>query len=240
MWYVMQVQTGNEEMIIKLCEQVINTRKYERIFLPKCVTLKKRRGEWKELIQTLFPGYIFIDTDENRITDIIRACYAIPEVTKVLRSAENFTPIHELEQTYLREMMDDEDIVRPSVGYQVGEHVEILSGPLRYGHAKICYVDRHKRVAEIEVELFGRYTKANVKVYLSENGVMYKYFFDMGVPVQKCESINKLSFEEFIIQPTIKNRELFMKYIKSLSSIDQTVEKWTYIYESLRHSMNEK
>ena len=47
MWYVMQVQTGNEEMIIKLCEQVINTKKYERIFLPKCVTLKKRRGEWK-------------------------------------------------------------------------------------------------------------------------------------------------------------------------------------------------
>ena len=83
-------------------------------------------------------------------------------MTKVLRSAENFTPIHELEQTYLREMMDDEDIVRPSVGYQVGEHVEILSGPLRYGHAKICYVDRHKRVAEIEVELFGRYTKAKV------------------------------------------------------------------------------
>lgn len=162
MWYVMQVQTGNEEMIIKLCEQVINTRKYERIFLPKCVTLKKRHGEWKELIQTLFPGYIFIDTDENRITDIIRACYAIPEVTKVLRSAENFTPIHELEQTYLREMMDDEDIVRPSIGYQVGEHVEILSGPLRYGHAEICYVDRHKRVAEIEVELFGRYTKAKV------------------------------------------------------------------------------
>lgn len=63
MWYVMQVQTGNEEMIIKLCEQVINIEKYERIFLPKCVTLKKRCGEWKELIQTLFPGYIFIDTD---------------------------------------------------------------------------------------------------------------------------------------------------------------------------------
>ena len=99
MWYVMQVQTGNEGMIIKLCEQVINAEKYERIFLPKCVTLKKRCGEWKELIQTLFPGYIFIDTDENRITDIIRACYVIPEVTKVLRSAENFTPIHELEQT---------------------------------------------------------------------------------------------------------------------------------------------
>ena len=158
----MQVQTGNEEMIIKLCRQVIDVAKYERIFLPKCVTLQKRRGEWRELIQTLFPGYIFIDTDENRIADIIRDCYEIPEVTKVLRSAENFTPIHELEQNYLQAMMDDKDIVRPSVGYQIGEQVEILSGPLRYGHAKICYINRHKRVAEIKVELFGRYTKVKV------------------------------------------------------------------------------
>ena len=58
MWYVMQVQTGNEEMIIKLCEQVINTKKYERIFLPKCVTLKKRRGEWKELIQKIGRAHV--------------------------------------------------------------------------------------------------------------------------------------------------------------------------------------
>ena len=102
---------------------------------------------------------------------------------------------------------------------------------------EIAIFDTDRQCALGNIE---RFIFRNVKVYLSENGVMYKYFFDLGVPVQKCESINKLSFEEFIIQPTIKNRELFMKYIKSLSSIDQTVEKWTYIYESLRHSMNEK
>ena len=68
---------------------------------------------------------------------------------------------------------------------------------------------------------------------------MYRYFSDLGVPVQKCESIDKLSFKEFVEQPPIKNKENFMNYIKSLSCIDQTVEKWTYIYESLRHSMNE-
>ena len=61
MWYVMQVQTGNEEMIIKLCEQVINTKKYERIFLPKCVTLKKRRGS-SPAISLLIPTRIALQT----------------------------------------------------------------------------------------------------------------------------------------------------------------------------------
>lgn len=162
MWYVMQVQTGNEEIVIQLCEQMVDSSKYKHIFSPKCVTLKKYQGEWRELIRPLFPGYIFIDTDESCITDVVRACYAIPAVTKVLRSEDNFIPIHELEQCYLQEMMDDHNIVRVSVGYQIGEHIEILKGPLRYRHANICRVDRHKRIAEIEVELFGRYTKAKV------------------------------------------------------------------------------
>lgn len=94
--------------------------------------------------------------------------------------------------------------------------------------------DRQCALGNIERLVF-----RNVKVFLSENGVMYRYFSDLGVPVQKCESIDKLSFKEFVEQPPIKNKENFMNYIKSLSCIDQTVEKWTYIYESLRHSMNE-
>lgn len=94
--------------------------------------------------------------------------------------------------------------------------------------------DRQCALGNIERLVF-----RNVKVFLSENGVMYRYFSDLGVPVQKCESIDKLSFKEFIERPPIKNKENFMNYIKSLSCIDQTVEKWTYIYESLRHSMNE-
>ena len=69
MWYVMQVQTGNEEIVIQLCEQMVDSSKYKHIFSPKCVTLKKYQGEWRELIRPLFPGYIFIDTDESCITD---------------------------------------------------------------------------------------------------------------------------------------------------------------------------
>ena len=79
----------------------------------------------------------------------------------------------------------------------------------------------------------------NVKVYLSENGVMYKYFADLGLPVKKCENITNESFDSFIAPPEIENQRSFMRYIRSLSCIDQTVDRWKYIYESLRHSTNE-
>ena len=95
--------------------------------------------------------------------------------------------------------------------------------------------DRQCALGNIE-RLFFR----NVKVYLSENGVMYKYFADLGVPVKKCEDIKSESFKNFIAPPTIENRDGFMKYIKSLSSIDSTIERWNYIFENLRHVINEK
>lgn len=54
MWYVMQVQTGNEEIVIQLCEQMVDSSKYKHIFSPKCVTLKKYQGEWRELFVRYF------------------------------------------------------------------------------------------------------------------------------------------------------------------------------------------
>ena len=71
-----------------------------------------------------------------------------------------------------------------SVGYQIGEHIEILKGPLRYRHAKICRVDRHKRIAEIEVELFGRYTKAKVALEELDDGQILSVKMNDGEPVQ--------------------------------------------------------
>ena len=95
--------------------------------------------------------------------------------------------------------------------------------------------DRQCALGNIERLIF-----RNVKVYLSEKGVMYKYFADLGVPVKKCEDIKSESFNDFIAPSMVENQDGFMKYIKSLSSIDSTVEQWNYIFENLRHVINEK
>lgn len=85
-----------------------------------------------------------------------------------------------------------------------------------------------------------RFNFRNVKVYLSEEGVMYQYFRNQGVPVEKCENIGRMDFNEFVSQPVITDYNKFMDYINTLSNIGFAVEKWNRIFEVLRREMNEK
>lgn len=74
----------------------------------------------------------------------------------------------------------------------------------------------------------------NVKLFLSENGVMYSYFLKQGVSVEKCEDIRKMTFEQFVEVPSKHNQRNFQKYIYELSHIETSVEKWNQIYLNLK------
>lgn len=77
----------------------------------------------------------------------------------------------------------------------------------------------------------------NVKVFLSETGVMYNYFVKRGIPVNKCEDINKLTYSEFIRPNTTYDKEKFDSYIYDISHIEPSVEKWTRIYTDLKDEL---
>ena len=66
------------------------------------------------------------------------------------------------EQKYLSEMMDENHIIQISTGYLVGDTIKILSGPLKPFSAIIRKVDRHKRIAEIDVMMYGVAARAKV------------------------------------------------------------------------------
>ena len=55
-----------------------------------------------------------------------------------------------------------EHLVEMSVGYMEGERIVVMEGPLMGKEGMICKVDRHKRIAVIEVEMFGKTTTAKV------------------------------------------------------------------------------
>ena len=79
----------------------------------------------------------------------------------------------------------------------------------------------------------------NVKLFLSENGTMYKYFLKRGVPVEKCENISNMTFEQFTMIPEVKNKNEFEKYINELSDINWAVSLWDKIYKDMRKKLNE-
>lgn len=73
----------------------------------------------------------------------------------------------------------------------------------------------------------------NVKVYLSESGVMYHYFLNRGVPVKKYEDIEKMSYQEFIEPQVVTEKGEFQNYLDELSNIQYAVEQWKLIYTDL-------
>ncbi|MBQ0054849.1 MAG: TDP-N-acetylfucosamine:lipid II N-acetylfucosaminyltransferase [Synergistaceae bacterium] len=79
----------------------------------------------------------------------------------------------------------------------------------------------------------------NVKTYMPENSVMYNYFTETGVPVQKLSDLDNISFAEFSKPVKTKDEEAFMKYIDSLSDKELHVRLWQNVYDDLRNRLSE-
>lgn len=160
-WYVIQVRTGTEDKIVKACELLVAKECLDECFIPRYIRVKKIRGFWTEVNETLFPGYIFmISKDVNMLFQELKR---IPDLTKMLGKFGNeIFPLNEDEVAFLKSFGKDDHIVDMSVGYIEGDKVVVTSGPMMGKEGLIKKVDRHKRLAFIEVEFFGKITDAKV------------------------------------------------------------------------------
>ena len=131
-WYVIQVRTGKEEKIKNTCEKLISRDILEECFIPKCIRLKKYQGTWKEVDEVLGNDGEFI------------------------------CPILKEEAIFLLKFGKEKHIVDLSQGYIEGDKINIISGPLVGYEGMIKKIDRHKRVAYIEVKLFDQITMVQV------------------------------------------------------------------------------
>ena len=160
-WYVIQVKSGKEEKIKEICQRLISPKIYEECIIPKCKRMKKYRGKWSEVEEILFKGYVFMITDHIDI--LFNQLKLIPDLTKVLgNDGSNILPILEEEAKALLRFGKSEHIIEMSKGYIVGDEVNIISGPLVDYHGKIIKINRHKRVAYIELKLFDQITIVKV------------------------------------------------------------------------------
>ena len=60
MWYVLQVPTGREDRLIEEIRSYRIQEYFEEVFAPRSVRKKKYRGKWQTSEELLFPGYLFV------------------------------------------------------------------------------------------------------------------------------------------------------------------------------------
>ncbi len=160
MWYVIYVNSGQEENVINICNRVVSKETYNRLFIPRYICSRKYEGSWHDEALILFPGYVFVDTDD--VEAFKMQLRQVDRLTRIIGDGKVSVPVSPREQRYLTDMMNEDDVIQISKGYLIGDKIEIMSGPLKPYPAIITRVDRHKRIAEIDVKLFGISTKARV------------------------------------------------------------------------------
>ena len=154
MWYVMQVRTGTEENIRLQCSRKIPAEVLERCFIPYYEEKKRIRGEWTMQKKVLFPGYLFVVTENmEKLYENLRSVIGL---TKLIGTGREIVPLTEEEKYFLLEMGGEEQIVKMSEGVIENSRTRILSGPLKGREGMIKKIDRHKRKAWMEVRMFGR------------------------------------------------------------------------------------
>ena len=154
MWYVVQVYSGREEYARELIEKYVCRENIEACKIPLYARMRKQDEQWYPETKVLFPGYLFVKT--QNVIRLYERLRSIPRMTRLLGTGNEIVPITKEEEQFLVRIGGDELIIGMSKGIIEQGKVTIMSGPLRNMEGSIRKINRHKRLAWVEVKLFGR------------------------------------------------------------------------------------
>lgn len=160
-WYVIQVLSGHEEKIVKQCDLFVSKEALKECFIPYVKRVKKFRGKWHEVEEMLFKGYVFMISDDVEV--LYNELKKIPELTKMLGKYDrDIYPLNKEEIDFLKCYGKEDHKVDMSIGYIEGDSIKVMRGPLMGQEGRIKKVDRHKRIAYVEVDFFNKITMVKV------------------------------------------------------------------------------
>lgn len=153
--YVIQVAGGRETHVRHLINKLLSDCVTE-CFVPLREVFRRAGGEWLTVRERLFPGYIFVETDD--VSKVMERLARVPAFTRLLgKSDERVIPLSQDEVAWLTALMQPLDkVVEMSTGVIEGDRVIVTDGPLVGREALISKIDRHKRLAYLDMRMFGR------------------------------------------------------------------------------------
>lgn len=178
MWYVIQTVTGKEEELMLFIRTLLSREHFENCFMIRAEWLKRLGGEWQLQIRPLFPGYVFIETDEPE--RIYMELKAVPNFSRLLgNSRDEFIPVKAEEEKFLRMITgavgsgwDFGDAVVRLTSVETDDDGKVVSmnGALMYFEKEIVRMNLHKRYAVVQTQMLGEERSLVFGVRLGKDG----------------------------------------------------------------------
>ena len=150
MWYVIWAVARKERELINIITDKVPTDLYTRVWTPCKKELRRYAGV--ETIQDiiLFPGYVFIDTDDPDA--IHQYLYRYSSYIRFLKDGESYSPVSDHERQVIEHFTGESGTAGISMGVITAGRLHILDGPLIGMESHITRIDRHRRKAYVQID----------------------------------------------------------------------------------------
>ncbi|MCM1367587.1 MAG: hypothetical protein NC184_02090 [Roseburia sp.] len=172
-WYVLYVRANAEQRVIGDIGRFVKSCGFPYEFEPFCpeteVYYRGKKGSEQGRTyrkRPLFPGYVFIETNmpsDKFKREFSTYIYNSADIIRMLKQgASGEISLPSDERMRFEFLLKGKRCLEHSVGYIVGDRIQVECGPLSGLEGMIKYINRHNRYATIEVEMFGTKIKASV------------------------------------------------------------------------------
>ncbi len=168
MWYAIQIMSGQERQTAALCRTIIDPSVLLDIFCPQSETMRQRQGSWEKCSHPLFPGYLFVITDQ--VEELLLNFRQVPKLTRLLGTGPEPVALSNEEVEWLRGLLSPGYVAEFSTGFIEGDKLIIESGAMKGLEGLVKRIDRHKRTAVLEVEMFGRKVEMRMGLEVTRKG----------------------------------------------------------------------
>lgn len=152
-FYVVSVQPRKEEQFLSVARNRLSEEQC-RFYWPRRRLTIRRRGKREEALAPVFPGYVFLETDE--IDDALYA--TIKQLPGFYRFLERNDRIRELTGDDLELVAHfvrfGEVIGKSTVTFDENSRIQVKDGPLAGLEGRIVKVDRRKQRAKVRLDLY--------------------------------------------------------------------------------------
>ena len=174
-WVIVFVRTGSEKKLVGKLKNILNREEYLPFFPVKEAPYRSK-GVVTKINKSLFPGYVFIETKiepkliAKNLRPVLLENNCNKDIIKLLHYGSNINDVivRDEERMQWGKLLDSDHRVSGSVGYIIGDMIHVISGALVGMEGEIKYVDRHKRLAIIEMTIMGEKRKVNLMLELIE------------------------------------------------------------------------
>jgi len=154
-YYAIQVKTGGEEKFIRLFKSL-----HPEVVFPIHFPLRRidirRRGVIKQTIAAIFPGYLFVEAEND---DIIAHQWAFRHTNgfyRFLRSNQDISPLSDRDLELVLHFIHRTGPVAgiSKVYFNEKSRIVVIDGPIAGLEGKIIKVDKRKKRAKVKLNLY--------------------------------------------------------------------------------------